>query len=96
MLINVIIMLAVLILDYNKLSFRVIGNVDKVFEYTEAPQSLPVKLLDPLKVVVTTGGTEKEVVAVVDELPDGRFYLDKIYHAQPKKRLIFDIIFPNK
>ena len=70
-------------------------NIQKLLEFT-LPRKSTVNLLDPLKVTVTTDGTECEVVAVVDEQDDGRFTLNKVYHAQPGARLTCDIVFPYK
>jgi len=52
-----------------------------------------VKLLDPLKLWVTSCGKEILAVAVVQEMDDGTFRLNNVFH-QPLRAPKFDIVFP--
>ena len=77
---------------------RITGDIRELLESrtSKISEVKPVKLLDPLKVLVTIDDKQWEVVAVVDEGKDGRFTLKRVYYAQPQGKLTCDIVFPNK
>lgn len=52
-----------------------------------------IKLLDPLKMWVTSCGKKILAVAVVQEMDDGTFRLNNVFH-QPLRGPTFDIVFP--
>ena len=67
--------------------------MDLFREKCETVPTPAVKLLDPLKFLVTSCSEEMEAVAVVQEMEDGTFRLNNVFH-QPLHGPKFDIVLP--